>query len=107
MAVKQVSTIRDEASVFENFVIEKANRKAVLTFMREDRLNALDSRTFHDLIAALDELDADDQIEILIITGRGKGFVAGADINEYLNITLTDYVDFQRLGRRMYDLLIW
>jgi enoyl-CoA hydratase/carnithine racemase len=105
MAVKQVSTIRDEASVFENFVIEKAKRKAVLTFTREDRLNALDSRTFRDLIVAMDELDADDDVEMLIITGRGKGFVAGADINEYLDISVTDYVNFQRLGRRMYDRL--
>jgi hypothetical protein len=33
MAIRRVSTIRDEASVFEKFVIEKTNRKAALTFM--------------------------------------------------------------------------
>jgi enoyl-CoA hydratase len=91
--------------VFENFAIEKKNRKAVLTFTRDQRLNALDSRTFHDLIVAMDELDADDEVQIPIITGLGKGFAAGADINEYVDITVTDYVNFQRLGRRMYDRL--
>ena len=31
--------------------------------------------------------------------------MAGADITEYIDITVTDYVNFQRLGRRMYDRL--
>ncbi|MEA2586128.1 MAG: enoyl-CoA hydratase [Thermomicrobiales bacterium] len=91
--------------MYLNFEIECTNRKAVLTFTREDRLNALDSQTFGDLISALDELDADGAVEIVIITGRGRAFVAGADINEYFGITMTDYVNFQRLGRRMYDRL--
>ena len=91
--------------MYANFEIERANRKAVLTFTREDRLNALDSQTFRDLIAALDKLDVDDAVEIVILTGRGRAFVAGADINEYIGITVTDYVIFQRLGRRMYDRL--
>ncbi|MEA2598640.1 MAG: hypothetical protein QOF01_5109, partial [Thermomicrobiales bacterium] len=68
--------------MYLNFEIECTNRKAVLTFTREDRLNALDSQTFGDLISALDELDADGAVEIVIITGRGRAFVAGADINE-------------------------
>jgi enoyl-CoA hydratase len=91
--------------LYANFEIERANRKAVLTFTREDRLNALDSQTFRDLIAALDELDVDESVEIVMLTGRGRAFVAGADINEYIGITVTDYVNFQRLGRRMYDRL--
>jgi enoyl-CoA hydratase len=91
--------------LYANFEIERANRKAVLTFTREDRLNALDSQTFRDLIAALDELDVDDAVEIVMLTGRGRAFVAGADINEYIGITVIDYVNFQRLGRRMYDRL--
>jgi enoyl-CoA hydratase/carnithine racemase len=91
--------------MYANFEIERSNRKAILTFTREDRLNALDRQTFQDLISALDEIDADDSIELLIIVGRGRAFVAGADINEYVDITVTDYVNFQRLGRRMYDRL--
>jgi enoyl-CoA hydratase/carnithine racemase len=91
--------------LYTTFEIERADRKAVLTFTREDRLNALDSETFRELIAALDELDGDDSVAIVILTGRGRAFVAGADINEYLGITVTDYVNFQRLGRRMYDRL--
>ena len=91
--------------MYATFEIERANRKAVLTFTREDRLNALDRETFRELTAALDELDGDDSVAIVILTGRGRAFVAGADINEYLGITVTDYVEFQRIGRRMYDRL--
>lgn len=89
--------------MYANFVIERKDRKAVLTFTREDRLNALDSQTFADLVTAFDELDADPAVEVVILTGKGRAFVAGADINGYLDITVTDYVNFQRLGRLAYD----
>ena len=88
---------------FEHFVIDRADRKAVLTFTREDRLNALDSRAFRDLAAAAAELEADPEIGVVILTGRGRAFVAGADINEYVDRTVLDYLEFQRLGRRMYE----
>lgn len=88
---------------YPNFDIERDGPIATLTFTREERLNALDSRTFRDLIVAADELDNDPEVRVVILTGRGKGFVAGANINEYVGITLTQYVEFQRLGRRMYD----
>jgi enoyl-CoA hydratase/carnithine racemase len=88
---------------YQNLVLERAGSKGILTFVREERLNALDSRTFNEIIAAIDELDADESVQVIIITGRGRGFVAGADINEYVDRTLLDYVNFQRLGRRMYD----
>ena len=39
----------------------------------------------------------------LILTGRGRAFVAGADITGYVDRTVLEYVDFQRLGRLVYD----
>ncbi len=91
--------------VYRNLIIERIEGKGIITFTNEERLNALDSLTFHEIIAAVKELDADDGVQVLILTGRGRGFVAGADINEYVNRTLLDYVNFQRLGRQMYDLI--
>lgn len=91
------------ATSYDNFVIECDGGVALLSFTREERLNALDSRTFRDLMAAADELEADERVGVVILTGRGKAFVAGADINEYIDIALTDYIAFQQLGRRMYD----
>src|SRR5918997_621108 len=88
-----------------NFTLEQDGRKAILTFTREDRLNALDAQTFQDLLVTLDAIEADRQIGVLILTGRGRAFVAGADINGYIGRTVLEYVDFQRLGRLVYDRL--
>ncbi len=87
----------------DNFVIERDGGPALLTFTREERLNALNAQTFRDLVAAADELEADPAVQVVILTGRGRAFVAGADITEYVDRSLLDYVEFQRLGRRMYD----
>lgn len=85
-----------------NFEVTREGPIAVLTFVREERLNALDHRTMQELIDAFDALGCDDSVLVIVVTGRGKAFVAGADINGYLDIELLDYVEFQRLGRRMY-----
>jgi len=86
-----------------NFEIERDGRLLTLTFTREERLNALDAQTFHDLLAVLAEIDADPDIGAVIMTGRGRAFVAGADITGYVDRTVLEYVEFQRLGRLVYD----
>jgi enoyl-CoA hydratase len=91
------------ASHSENFTLEREVRKAILTFTREDRLNALDAQTFRDLLATLEAIESDPEIAIVIMTGCGRAFVAGADINGYVGRTVLDYVNFQRLGRLVYD----
>lgn len=83
-----------------NFEITRDGAIAILTFVREDRLNALDHQMMRDLAETFAELDRDPSVSVIVMTGRGKAFVAGADINGYLDIELLDYVDFQRLGRK-------
>ena len=68
----------------ENVLIERLDRVAVITINRPDKLNALNIQTRLELSDALDELRADDQIRVVIITGSGeKAFIAGADISEF------------------------
>jgi enoyl-CoA hydratase/carnithine racemase len=86
-----------------NLSLQRDGRKAILTFTREDRLNALDAQTFRDLLSALNGIETDPEIAILILTGRGRAFVAGADITGYIDRTVLEYVEFQRLGRLVYD----
>ncbi len=93
----------EPTSTTANFTLERDGSKAILTFTREDRLNALDAATFRDLLATLDAIDADPNVAVLILTGRGRAFVAGADITGYIDRTVLEYVEFQRLGRRVYD----
>lgn len=88
---------------YANFELAIDGPKALLTFTREERLNALDADTFASLRDALTRLHADRSVRILIMTGRGRAFVAGADITGYIGRTVEEYVEFQRLGRAVYD----
>jgi enoyl-CoA hydratase/carnithine racemase len=68
---------------FDNLLIEREGRVAVLTIQRPQRLNALDARTLDELRQAFTSFQQDDQIRCVVLTGAGdKAFVAGADITE-------------------------
>ena len=54
---------------------------ATITLDRPDRLNAFTTTMASELIAAFDETDADDTVRAVIVTGRGPGFCAGADLS--------------------------
>jgi enoyl-CoA hydratase/carnithine racemase len=53
---------------------------ATVTLDRPDRLNAFTVRMQREMVAALDEIDADDRVRAVIVTGAGRGFCAGADL---------------------------
>lgn len=74
--------------MYENVILERKGRVAVLTVNRPDKLNALNSATRNDIVAALDELRSDAEIRAVVITGAGeKAFIAGADIAEFAGRT--------------------
>lgn len=69
---------------YETITVEKRNAVAVLTINRPDKLNALNKHVHAESVAALDDLQRDDSIRVLVFTGAGeKSFVAGADISEF------------------------
>jgi enoyl-CoA hydratase/carnithine racemase len=55
-------------------------RVMCITLDRPDRLNAFTVGMQRELCAALDEADADDGVRAVVVTGRGRGFCAGADL---------------------------
>lgn len=74
--------------MFENILLERRGRVALVTINRPDKLNALNIKTREELANALDELRADADIRVVVLTGAGeKAFVAGADINEFAGRT--------------------
>lgn len=68
--------------MFENVTLSVSDRIATLTVNRPDKLNALNAATIGELGAAIDEVRGRADVGGLIVTGAGKAFVAGADINE-------------------------
>jgi enoyl-CoA hydratase/carnithine racemase len=53
-----------------------------ITLDRPNRLNAFTGRMMHELIDAFDRADADDSVRVVIVTGAGRAFCAGADLSE-------------------------
>ena len=69
---------------------EKQGNVAVLTIDRPEALNALNSQVLCDLDAAISQVEADDEVRVVVLTGAGRSFVAGADIGEMVNFSAID-----------------
>lgn len=67
---------------FENVIVEKDGSIAVVTLNRPQALNALSYALVRDLCLAMQELDRDLEVRVIIVTGGEKVFAAGADIKE-------------------------
>src|SRR6202012_133439 len=65
---------------YEQITAEAADGVLTLTLNRPDRLNAWTPTMGTELIAAFDAADADDDVRAIIVTGAGRGFCAGADL---------------------------
>jgi len=70
---------------------------------RPDKLNAINEQLMKDLRQAVDELVADDQIRVIIITGLGKAFCAGADISQFKTLNGLTAWEFAKKGRELID----
>lgn len=62
--------------------LEKRGRVGVLTIDRQEALNALNSAVLTDLETAINAVEQDNGIDVVILTGAGRAFVAGADIGQ-------------------------
>jgi enoyl-CoA hydratase/carnithine racemase len=65
---------------YTQIAYEMADGVATITLDRPDRLNAFTVTMQRELCAALDEVDADPDVRAVVVTGRGRGFCAGADL---------------------------
>ena len=69
------------ARAFEALRYEVAEGVATVTLNRPEKLNALNTVMLDELLAVLDLADADDDVRVLIVTGAGRAFCAGADLS--------------------------
>ena len=61
---------------FETIMVKKEDHVATLTLNRPEVMNAVDFKMFEELKAALDDINEDDDIRVMILTGAGKAFCA-------------------------------
>jgi enoyl-CoA hydratase len=69
-------------STFEHIIVESRGAVGIITLNRPKMLNALSFGVFREIASAVDDLEADDAIGCIVITGSEKAFAAGADVKE-------------------------
>jgi enoyl-CoA hydratase len=90
---------------FENLILEKRGRVAVITINRPEKLNALNISTRSEILSVFGLLRDDPEIRVVVVTGAGdKAFVAGADIGEFAGRTALQQRDIMR-GSRAFDIM--
>ena len=86
-----------------HILFEKKGHVAIAAINRPKALNALNSEVLEDLNTLVDEVLADEEIRVLVITGSGeKAFVAGADIGEMSQLTKADGEAFGKKGNDVF-----
>jgi enoyl-CoA hydratase len=75
---------------------------AIVTVNRPEAMNALNSKFFQEMDQVINAVLADFSIKIMIITGSGKAFVAGADIAEMVNKNPPEGEAFSRAGQNTF-----
>ena len=87
---------------FDNILVVKNNKIAQVTINRPNKLNALNSATIHELSDAFEDLEDDEDVNVIVLTGSGdKAFVAGADISEFAHFSVDEGGGLARKGQEM------
>lgn len=67
---------------YGKIILEKENRIAKITLNRPEVLNAMDEELLSELALACDDIEEDDNIDVVILTGAGRAFSAGMDLKQ-------------------------
>ena len=87
---------------FENILVERDQYIATITINRPTKLNALNKATIEELHSAFDNLNKDEEVRAIIVTGSGeKAFVAGADISEFASFDSNQGAELAAKGHEL------
>jgi len=84
---------------------EILNGVAVVTISRPKAMNALNTAFFDEMNSLLTELEPNNDVKVMVLTGDGKAFVAGADIAEMVGKTADEGQAFSKYGQETFDRL--
>jgi enoyl-CoA hydratase len=89
--------VTDEPLILVERDVER--RVALLRFNRPKQLNALNGQVMDELCGALEALDRDEAIRVLVVTGNERAFAAGADIGEMAGASPIDMLRTNRIAQ--------
>lgn len=87
---------------FKNLKVDLSDGVALVTINRPEALNALNSAFFTEFNDLLNIISKDDTIRVMVITGEGKAFVAGADIAEMSHMNSDQGCCFSQTGQKTF-----
>lgn len=87
---------------YKSILFKKHDNICILSINRPKALNALTTQVLHELKDAIDTIKEDDEIYVVIITGEGRAFIAGADISEMKDKTPEEARKFGELGLEIF-----
>jgi len=88
--------------MYQTFKINFKEDICILTLNRPETLNALNKNFFKEFNNFLDEIEKEGKVKVLIITGEGKAFIAGADISEMVNMSEDEAYEFGKIGQNTF-----
>ena len=86
---------------YKNIILEKKGSIGKIIINRPEVLNALNIETMKEITRGIEDLENDKKIKVAIITGKGKAFIAGADISQMKNMTPLESKEFAEIGHNM------
>ena len=87
---------------YKNLTVEIKENIGWLKMNRPEALNALNAETLNELDNAIESLYNDDAVNVIVITGEGKAFVAGADIAEMKDMDALQARKFSQTGQNVF-----
>lgn len=87
---------------FNYLKLSKEGKIAIITISRPKALNALNSDLLLELDKIIDLMENDNQVNVIILTGEGKSFVAGADIAQMKDLNFIEGKEFSKLGNKVF-----
>ncbi len=90
---------------YRNILVEKEEGIALIKINRPKALNAINREVLNELINVFQELGEDESIKVIILSGEGKAFVAGADIKEMINMSPTEARKFSETGHTLMGIM--
>lgn len=85
--------------IFEHITWKIEDGVAIVTINRPP-VNALNGQVLHELIGVFEELDGEQNIAAVVLSGAGKVFIAGADVKEIPSLDEESGMEFSSLGQR-------
>lgn len=86
---------------YTSILVDTKEHVGVITLNRPDRLNTFNIPLAEELNHALDKLDKDENVRVVVIKGAGKGFCAGIDVNDLKGKTPLEYYKWISLMEKM------